>query len=346
MPQTFDIRFVKSSGFAALLEAPDNSFGWTGSGHLSVDPRGISVALKRGLLSLLARKRTRRIAAENLKEVFREGNSLRVEFATGEKARASLQFWADDRETAAQIVRLLPTTRTVELEHSAPRPRRLRSQKPLFAALFTIIAIAGTILWQRSRPPALAVVAPPTFEVPPVTVPLLPEVEATPPPAAEPVHVEGAESFIVEVPMPPLRMPQLPQQDVIPFERGTPAFRVARWQIKTFESEAAALWANYREERDQLASGKLAPWLFAEHLETLELRWWNVTFRILDSRELDAPDLLDLRANLLAAARNWRGFLDGYAKGLRDGDQLAIAASFDRLAIAEEQQARARQYAR
>lgn len=349
MAQTFEIRFVRSSGFAALLEAPANSFGWTGAGRLSVDPRGISVAMKRGLLTLLGGKRTRRIAAESLKEVFREGNSLRVEFANGDTARASLQFWTDNRETAAQIVRLLPTTRTVELEHNtqAGAPK-FRSGKPLLTTLFALVAVSivATIVWQRFHAPTVPLAEQPAFDVPPVNVPLLPDVEAPPPRAAEPVHVAGAEPFIVEVPIPPLRMPQLPPQDVIPLEQGTPAYRIAHWHIKTFESEAVVLWAAYRSERDQLATGKLPPRLFAEHLEALELRWWNITFRVLDSRELDAPDLLDLRACLLATARNWRGFLAGYAQGLREGDQLAIAASFDRLAIAEEQQARARQYAR
>ena len=146
--------------------------------------------------------------------------------------------------------------------------------------------------------------------------------------------------------MPPLRMPQLPSNEVVAIPRSSPAFPIARRQLRTFESEAADLWARYRVERDLLAARTLAPEKFADHLGALELRWWNVTFRILDSRELDAPELLDLRAALLGAARNWRGFLDGYANGIRKGDHLMIAASFDRLAIAEELQARARRYVR
>ncbi|MEO8062605.1 MAG: hypothetical protein ABI821_07635 [Pseudomonadota bacterium] len=352
MAHTFDIRFARSAGFAALLEAPTNSFRWTGSGRLSIDAQGVSVAVKRGLLSLLARNRKRRIPAADIKEVIREGESLRVEFTTsGESAPASLLFWARDRDTAAQIVSLLPTTRTVELEHSTnPRQKKFRSHLRAWAMTAIVCALGATLAWQLLRTPATQQAAPvaqrPIFDVPSVTVPVLTNDLTEQRTASSTLAKDGAEPFIVEVPMPPLRMPVMPLQDVIPLEKGTPAYRIARWHLKTFESEAATLWAEYRVERDQLASRKLPAHIFAEHLEALELRWWNVTFRILDSRELDAPDLVDLRASLLGAARNWRGFLHGYARGLRDGDHLAIAASFDQLAIAEEQQARARQFAR
>lgn len=346
MAHTFDIRFARSAGFAALLEAPTNSFRFTGAGRLSVDAHGISVAMKRGLMTLLTRNRTRRIPAADLKEVFREGEALRVEFATDEAARASLLFWANDRDTAAQIVRLLPTTRTVELEHSTnPRDRKFRSSAHLVGWFFTAIVgvvVSGTAWWNYRAPAA----ASSGFDIPQVHVPLLPDVEATPAPVLMPARRDGVESFIVEIPMPPLRMPELPALDVVPIVKGTPAYQIARRQLRTFESEAATLWAVYRLERDQLAARASPPEKFADHLGVLELRWWNVTFRILDSRELDAPELLDLRAALLSTARNWRGFLDGYAKGIRVGDHVMIAESFDRLAIAEEQQARARSYLR
>jgi hypothetical protein len=153
MAHTFDIRFARSAGLAALLEAPSNSFHWSGSGRLSIDAQGVSVAVKRTLLSLLARNRTRRIPAADLKEVFREGEALRVEFATDKSARASLLFWANDRDTAAQIVRLLPTTRTVELEENA-HGQKFRVNRRSAAVLgITLAVIASAIVTIRSGNP-------------------------------------------------------------------------------------------------------------------------------------------------------------------------------------------------
>jgi hypothetical protein len=70
--------------------------------------------------------------------------------------------------------------------------------------------------------------------------------------------------------------------------------------------------------------------------------WWNFTFNALDNTALSAPDLLDLRAAMLGVARHWRNFLNGYAEGLRNGDHVRIAQSFNSLTRAEEMRARLR----
>ena len=117
MAQTFDIRFARTPGLAALLEVPENRFRWKGGGLLRIDSRGISIGLKRGLLALLGGKRTQRIPSEDLRAVYREGEAVRVEYQSG-SANVVLPFWADNRDAAAQIVRMLPTSQTVEIEHS------------------------------------------------------------------------------------------------------------------------------------------------------------------------------------------------------------------------------------
>src|SRR5262245_43430383 len=73
MAHTFDIRFAH------------------GVGLLSIDAQGLSVA-PRGLLAWLSRRPSRRIPAASLKEVYREGDSLRVEFATADNPREVLPF--------------------------------------------------------------------------------------------------------------------------------------------------------------------------------------------------------------------------------------------------------------
>jgi hypothetical protein len=174
MPQTFDIRFDRVTGLSMLFDSPRNSFGWRGGGLLSVDAEGISVAVKRGVLSLLSRHRSQRIPAGSIREVYREGEALRVEFATGDNPRITLPFWAPDRATAAQIVESLPTTRTVEVEDE-PGERRsaggARRLPLLMAAAVLLIVVCGALFINFRRPVAdSAVVAevPPMMELPPL----------------------------------------------------------------------------------------------------------------------------------------------------------------------------------
>ncbi len=159
MAQSFDIRFAKSGGIAALFEAAENSFGWRGDGRLSIDAQGMSFALKRGIASLLAhpRPRSQRIRAESIKDVYREGESVRIEFTTDENPRAILPFWTRDRDTAAQIVQLLPTSRTIELENGADqvRERKMAPRTPLMLALAMVLVVASGALFLRNRHPVV-----------------------------------------------------------------------------------------------------------------------------------------------------------------------------------------------
>src|SRR6185295_2898179 len=147
MAHTFDIRFVRSGGLAGLFEAPANSFRWKGAGRLSIDAQGISIAVKRGLLSLFPG--SRRVAAAELTEVMREGDALRVEFTTGNTARAVIPFWVRDANTAQEIVRLLPTNRTVELEHDAAGVARISFRVDWRALALLSLAVMGIVgaLW-------------------------------------------------------------------------------------------------------------------------------------------------------------------------------------------------------
>ncbi len=185
MAQSFDIRFAKSGGIAALFEAAENSFGWRGDGRLSIDAQGMSFALKRGIASLLAhpRPRSQRIRAESIKDVYREGESVRIEFTTDENPRAILPFWTRDRDTAAQIVQLLPTSRTIELENGADqvRERKMAPRTPLMLALAMVLVVASGALFIRSLHPVI--VAPPMV----ATTPRLPNETMYPAEVPDPV---------------------------------------------------------------------------------------------------------------------------------------------------------------
>jgi hypothetical protein len=156
MAHTFVIRFGKSAGLAGLLETPANSFRWKGSGSLSIDAQGLSIAVKRGFASLLARRRSQRIPADSIREVYREGDALRIDFATEDNPRAVLPFWARNRETAAQIVQLLPTLRTFEVEHGASESRESKARRvPWIGPVAVVLVVAAGILFVSRKRPAV-----------------------------------------------------------------------------------------------------------------------------------------------------------------------------------------------
>jgi len=382
MAQTFDIRFARSAGLAAMLEVPENAFRWKGGGLLHIDAHGVSIGLKRGLLALLGGKRTQRIPTENLRAVYREGDALRVEYQSGESARVVLPFWADDRETAEKIVRLLPTSQTVEIEHStgsgSGTPRADWRMLLTLAALVAAVAVGTWAVYPRGVPIAAGTgtavggpgsdgveSGPGAMPMPDATVALT-ETPASPaagilPPAlasgAAP-QVSGPETstpdFLEPPPVvlsPPGSLP-LPRDYVrsadfvIPIARGTPAYDVAKRELNIFGQETFGLESGYRALRNLLDGATITPEIFAGRLRDQEMRWWDLTFRIFDNDALADPALLDLRATMLAAARLWRSFLTLYSEGILKRDHVMIANSFDELARAQEMQSRARLFVR
>ena len=143
-------------------------------------------------------------------------------------------------------------------------------------------------------------------------------------------------------------IPEVTSSDVpvFPIPRESPNHEIAVRELAVFEREAALLEFDYREAHKLLMNGGLSPDVFAERLEEFEMRWWKVTFRIYDSKELEDPVLLDLRRVMLGAARRWRNFLSEYATGLRSRDQVMIAGPLAEVARAQEMRARARQFVR
>ena len=317
MSHTFEIRFERAAGLAGLLAAPANSFRWKGAGQLRIDREGISFAVKRGLLRLFPLER--RVAAANLEEVYREGEALHLSFTAADTSRASVSCWAADADTAGKIVELLPTRRTVELEHVTRTPQSEHpryDRRALWLLLTFTLALTGGA-W-------LLVARHPWSPVPvPLAAPLPLQTDLAPP-----VIAASAENFIRAIP------------------RQSPHFAIASRQLELFEKESAALLADYRLDREMLESGAMKWQTFAERLGILEARWWTVSYRILEDSDFAALELAELRATLLASARQWRAFLEMYAQGLNAWDPKMVTKSFDELARADELQARARLYVR
>jgi hypothetical protein len=376
MTQTFDIRFARSAGLAAMLEVPENVFRWKGGGKLRIDAHGISIGLRRGLRALLGGKHTQRIPTGSLRAVYREGDALRVEFQTGESARVVLPFWADDRETAARIVRLLPTRQTVEIEHTtnSTEPRADWRMLLWSGVALAAILVGSWAIYQRTYPPVVMAPVPVSDLATPVETSLsmpdatesLSDAPASPantaaPPVVTPASAPTSAPVSNELPEflqpPPVVLPALPPLPlprdyvrsadfVIPIARGTAAYDIAKRELAVFEQEAFGLEAGYRVLRNLLNGGTITPEVFAAKLRDLEMRWWDLTFRIFDDEALADPALLDLRATMLGAARLWRSFLTSNSQGMLERDHVMIASSFDELARAQEMQSRARLFLR
>lgn len=317
MAHTFDIRFERSAGLAALLAPPENSFRWKGGGQLRIDRFGISFAVKRGLLCLFPL--TRRVPAGHIRQVYREGEALHLTIGSADRDPAHVSCWAADAGTAAAIVELLPTRRTVELEHATKRREadRARYDRRALAVVFTAvcaIGAAGALLWPADR------------DTPPATLPLV-----------------DAPEIPLEVNLAPR---ELPGDFVVTIPADSPYYAIAGRHLGAFEQNAQILLEEYRVDRALLDSGAIDAETFANRLGALESRWWNVTYRILDDGAFAELSLLEFRATLLAAARQWRAFLASNAAAVRKGDSVMISKSFDELAMAEKMQARARLYLR
>ena len=319
MTQTFDIRFARSAGLAALLEVPGNVFRWKGGGHLRIDPHGISIGVRRGLLALLGGKRTQRIPTENLRAVYREGDALRVEFQSGETARVVLPFWAGDRDTAARIVRLLPTSHTVELEHStgATSPEKPRTDWRVLLLMAALLVVLFASVWVFD--PRDRVAAEPAAPSRPQDTPA--------PAAAEVVQEQQAAETA---------------PSVIPIDKSTPAYLVAQGELRAFEVQTMQLEVEWRNQFRLLVAHRLTREDYVRKTEGFIAGWWNLTFWILGNDRLADPALFDLRAAMLGTARQWRDFHQTYAKGLRERDELQMTRAIDEMSRALETQSRTR----
>jgi hypothetical protein len=374
MAQTFDIRFARSAGLAGFLEAPANEYRWKGAGSLSIDAQGISIAVQRGLLTLFARQRSRRIAANNLLEIYREGDALRLEFSTPESARTVLPFWVRDSNAGAEIVKLLPTQHSVELEEAPRSARRYRFDRQLAVLLLVSVAALGfgALALQRyfapSAPAAeegrpdlgfetsvqestVAQNASPSAATPRVTAR-----------AAAPRTPAAPGTFLIlttqRVELDPPALPTRPdsRSDVVaPALVGTPDVEASRPVIVARASRDGVIPIvpgdpAYEVARRQLdlflaASEALrADYLSGEPLTSLERRWWTVTSRIYNSQEFDVPALRGLIEIELAVSRSWRLVLSTHAAGLRVNDPGLVDFAIAEREFAEMLEARARQF--
>jgi len=350
---TFDIRFAKSVGLAGLFEAPANRLGWKGSGLLSIDGQGISIAVKRGLLTLFTRP-SRRFPSDSLTEAYREGDALRLVFGNRERQEI-LSVWARGGETAAEIVKLLPTLRTVELDHSTGSARRYRFDWRTALLLLALAVVVAAALSLLLRPRGIGG---------------LPESAASSEglaPAADsaPIGADGASGTVAstrDASSPTMSPTDAPVRAGRATASGTGALAAGDLGSPAAVEMAAPAGADLIDSANDGASAPavatatgrrdhfidmvylrqdyfdLRGATSADVLAALEARWWQISVDIYVSTP--GADYRPRVSHVLAISRAWRNHLHFYAESLRTGDQSLMQLAQGQLELAEDLQRR------
>ena len=308
----FPVRFSPTSGLMSLLRRPQNSYHWIGIGSLLVDEYGVRVTARR--LTLLGAFRTVLfILPTEIREVYREGDSIRIDLQTGTR-HDFFRFWAEDAAAAAEIVRRLPTSRTLELEgpawaNTGPSSEAYRSA--LWLAL--AVAIVGALAW--------------------VGVDRLLS------------NHEPASSFTPFEAPAPNKVPDLSppvQTDVAPSGSDADTLQ-ARADLQKFTTRLDVLSVQFRTAFDALQRGTLSQENFVDGIE----KWLLPQCEALGA-ELPGPtNGPSVRASadseIRATIDDWHRALMAYARGLRNHDSSDVFTAFDYLrdAGAHRQKARA-----
>jgi hypothetical protein len=115
----FAVQFSRPSTSSSRPDLRSNTFRWTGPGSIHILERGLLVVTRRRSPLGLRTADERFVPASEICEVYREGDSVRVDLRGDNGRGAFFQFWTGNPAAAGTIVRLLPTTRTIEYEGAA-----------------------------------------------------------------------------------------------------------------------------------------------------------------------------------------------------------------------------------
>lgn len=254
------------------------------------------------------------VAAAEICEVFREADSVRVDLRGEDRTGEFFQFWTGNPATAGTIVRLLPTTRTIEYEGAtaehAPMSRpplslhRRRHARRRFVSVALIVGLVAVgallvtdIVVRRSAP------------------------VATP----EPVKVSLPDTHPIVSP-----------PSAVPHATLTEIETVAS-ELRGFDDRMDGLRAQYRTASDALQSGNLAPYAFVHGIDGWLIPQWRTLYGEQASKvRYDGSLTSAVRRKLMDAASGWEQGLQEYADGLLKHDYNAVIAAFDRMSSGNE----------
>jgi hypothetical protein len=283
-----------------LLRPAQNSYRWVGAGSMLLDEQGIHITARH--LTVLGLRRTEHfIHSSEIREVYREGDTIRIDLQ-GESRRCFVRLWAENAASAAELVRFLPTSRTIELEGTAGAPERITraSRRPL-SWVAPVVILAGVLAWlgmfffapkhesPRSRP-------------------------------AEPVGVQW--------------VPAVNHPATIPYALSLEA----RGDLHKFTPRFQALEQQFAVAFDAVQRGNISQQEFRQGLEKWLLPQWETLAFELPTTPGTNPVRADADGRINAVIAAWRQVLATYAQGLRDNDYHEVLKAFDYLRDAEAQE--------
>jgi len=314
----FRVLFSRPTDFAGRPDSRPNSFRWSGGGTIHIMERGLLIIARRRSAMAFHTTEQRFVPAAEICDVYREGKSVRVDLRGDLQQRDYFQFWTADAATAGTIVRLLPTTRTIEYEGPAalsvpfPETPSLHRRRTSARALILISLVAGlgiatlittTKLRDQPRP-------------------------------------DTAEHKLTA---PAVSSGKTPVQSTATLPRATAAqIETATAYLERFDARIDGLRAQYRMAFQSLQNGSLSQPDFIEGIDRWLLpQWRNLYDELASNRPEDGSLDSVIRTHLLHAARGWEGALDDYARGLIDQNYTTVLTAFDRMSEANKAQRQA-----
>jgi len=301
----FAVRFTPA-GPLAWLRKPRNPFGWVGAGTLCCDERGLEIRARTRTFAGLRRAR-RVLHASDIDDASRTGDAIRITLRDGSRPEV-VSLWARDAASAAHIMTLLPTSRTVELDHGAAGTTSEAARPGLAWLLVAAAALLLGAVWVvRTR-----------FINPPPPPPPAPRQAA---PAVAP-RGNALEQAVTE---------------------ASEAEALLAWgDLERFGRAADALTVQFGTAFNALLEGPMSQEEFANGLE----RWLEPQWRVLEKQLPQPGGAVTLRTladeQLQGVITNWQRALQLYVHGLRSHDAAEVNRAFTFIRSADGHRARAR----
>jgi hypothetical protein len=315
----FQVLFSRPESFAGRRESQSNSFRWSGSGTIHIMERGLLIIARRRSAMAFHTTEERFVPAAEICDVYREGNSVRVDLRGELLQRDYFRFWTADTAIAGTIVRLLPTTRTIEYDGPAPisiqapktpAPARRRASARTYILIALVAGFIGAASFfsaDRLRQAALT---------------------------------DGAEHKLIAPAME--RGKTAAQRSAAPPRATAAQVEAAKAYLTRFDDRMDGLRAQYRMAFYALQTGSLSQQNFAEGIDRWLLPQWHTLYNELaSSRPEDGSLDWAVRENLLHVARGWERALDDYVRGLNDQNYITVLEAFDRMSAANQAQRKA-----
>ena len=318
----FPVSFSRPSDMAGRSDRP-NTFRWAGSGTIRVLERGLLVIAKRRSALGFYTTEQRLVPAWEIADVYREGGSVRLDLRGDSRHRDFFQFWAGDASTAGTIVRLLPTTRTIEYEDAPPefssaRATATRPTRRIFRAESLIPTALAVVV--------LGIIA--LLTVPKVRDYISPTGQVQPRSAIETGRTVAT--------------PVATGSSALRHHPTEPEIASARLLLIRFDDRIDGLRAQFRIAFTALQYGDLSRADFIDGANRWLIPQWRTLYKDLAADMRPDEELhTAVRKSLMATALGWQGALHEYVRGLQENDHLLVLGAIDAMSVANDQQRQA-----